>query len=150
MALVSDYPERTELVRRLARLAREELRHFQEVHRRIVARGGVLGRDRGDPYAKELVRLVRQGADARRTDRLLVAALIEARSAERLGLLGGALPDPGLRAFYADLAEAEAGHHRLFLDLATRYDPSAPARLAELALAEERIIAALPAAPRIH
>jgi tRNA 2-(methylsulfanyl)-N6-isopentenyladenosine37 hydroxylase len=150
MALVSDYPERNELVRRLARLAREELRHFTQVHRIVVARGLTLARDRGDPYAKELVRLVRHAPDERRTDRLLVASLIEARSAERLQLLAEALGDAELRVFYAGLAEAEAGHHRLFSELARRYDPSAPERLAVLAEAEAEIVAKLPLAPRIH
>lgn len=85
-------------------------------------------------------------------DRLLVSALIEARSCERLELLGEALPDEALRAFYKRLAKAEGGHYTLFVDLAELYDEPArvQARLAELAEAEAAIVARLPIAPRIH
>jgi tRNA-(ms[2]io[6]A)-hydroxylase len=150
MALVAAHPESPRLVQRMARLAQEELRHFRQVHELIVARGLSLGRDPGDPYAQALLALVRTGARERRTDRLLVSALIEARSCERLGLLAGALPDPELRAFYARLARAEAGHTVLFGDLAREDDPGADARLAQLAEAEAGIVARLPLAPRIH
>jgi tRNA-(ms[2]io[6]A)-hydroxylase len=150
MALVSAYPDDAQLVARLARLAAEELRHFRQVHDLLVARGLPLGRDPGDPYAQELLALCRTGARERRTDRLLVSALIEARSCERLSLLAEALPDPPLRAFYARLARAEAGHHALFADLALARDPGARPRVAELAEAEARIVASLPVLPRIH
>jgi tRNA-(ms[2]io[6]A)-hydroxylase len=150
MALVSAHPDVPVLVSRLARLAQEELRHFRQVHELIVARGLRLGRDPGDPYAQELLALVRTGAVSRRTDRLLVSSLIEARSCERLSLLAQGLPDPALSAFYARLSRAESGHATLFLDLAHDADPHAGARLAELAGAEAAIVAALPLAPRIH
>lgn len=152
MGLVVAYPERTELVRRMARLAQEELRHFQEVHRLLVRRGLSLGRDRGDRYAQQLLACVRHGTDTRRTDRLLVCGLIEARSAERLALLGGALEDAALRKFYEGLATAEAGHHRLFVELAARYEEreSVTARLAELAAREADIVSGLPLEPRVH
>ncbi len=152
MSLVATYPDRVELVRRLTRLAREELSHFREVYDRLVARGLTLGRDAGDPYAQGLRRLLARSDPARLTDLLLCSALIEARSCERLALLAGALDDPDLRAFYARLAQAEAGHERLFLDLARRYDDPArvEARLEELATAEAALVASLPLEPRIH
>lgn len=152
MALVAAYPERSVLVRRCTRLAVEELRHFRLVHERIVARGGALDRDRGDPYARALLALARSGGEGRLVDRLLVAALIEARSHERLALLGDALPDPALAAFYRSLATAEAGHHRLFVELAEDVAGAAAAarRLDELADAEGRIVAGLPLEPRVH
>jgi tRNA-(ms[2]io[6]A)-hydroxylase len=152
MALVSAYPDHDLLVKRLARLAHEELRHFRQVYDRISARGLSLGKDEGDPYAQELIRLVRTAPAERRMDRLLVSALIEARSCERLELLGEALPEEELRHFYRTLARAEAGHFTLFFDLAVHYDERArvEARLEELAAAEAEIVARLPIAPRIH
>jgi tRNA-(ms[2]io[6]A)-hydroxylase len=152
MAMVAAYPEDGRLVRRLSALAIEELRHFRAVHEHVLRRGLVLTRDPGDPYARGLQGLLRPSGAARRVDRLLVAALIEARSHERLELLAGALTDSALRAFYASLAVAEAGHARLFADLARAgADPGAAGRrLVELAAAESEILSSLPIAPRIH
>lgn len=151
MALVTAYPDDDVLVARMVRLATEELRHFRQVHDRIVARGLTLGRDEGDPYAKALLALQRTGQKERRVDRLLICALIEARSCERLSLLAEALPDEGLRAFYGALARAEGGHERLFVELAQATDATDTAkRLPELAAAEAAIVAGLPLLPRVH
>jgi tRNA-(ms[2]io[6]A)-hydroxylase len=152
MALVSAYPERNVLVRRCVKVAQEELRHFQKVHEILVARGVELTRDRGDPYVKRLLACVRKGQAGQLTDRLLVAALVEARSCERLQLLGEALADESLARFYTTLAKSEAGHFTLFRDLAALYDdPTAvEARLEELATSEAEIVADLPIEPRIH
>lgn len=118
MALVSMYPDHSALVAAMVKLAQEELRHFRRVHERILNAGRVLQRDGGDHYAKELLKLTRSTFAERRTDRLLISALIEARSCERLTLLGEHLPDRELGAFYSGLAKAEAGHYRVFLRLA--------------------------------
>ena len=152
MALVTRYPERNELVKRCVKLAAEELRHFQQVHQRIMERGITFTRDRGDPYAKELRGCLRSDGPGRLTDLLLVSALIEGRSWERLSLLGEHLPEESDRNFYRVLAQSEAGHYRLFLDLAKRYQEEAlvTARFTELALVEAKIVAALPIEPRIH
>jgi tRNA-(ms[2]io[6]A)-hydroxylase len=152
MALVNRYPEKTELVRRCVKLAQEELRHFQQVHDRIRKRGIEFTRDGGDPYVKRLRSHLRPDGTARLTDLLLVSALIEGRSYERLCLLGEHLPDEGDRAFYSGLAQSEAGHYHLFLDLAKRYDdPDAvEARFKELADHEAAIVASRPIEPRVH
>jgi tRNA-(ms[2]io[6]A)-hydroxylase len=155
ISLLASWPEKVLLVQRLARLAQEELQHFRQVYDRVVARGLVLGRDRGDPYARALRAHVRHQAEGPRlTDLLLVAALIEARSHERLALLAGGLAErePELARFYEALATAEAGHARLFVGLAEEYDdPAAVAeRLAELARLEAELVAGLPLEPRIH
>jgi tRNA-(ms[2]io[6]A)-hydroxylase len=152
MSLVASYPEHERLVRRLSALAIEELRHFRAVHRQLCARGLVLARDAGDPYARALLERVRHGRVQRLIDRLLVAGLIEARSCERLELLAGALPDPELARFYASLARAEAAHADLFVKLALFYgeDEQTRARLSELARAESEILRSLPIRPRIH
>ena len=153
LKLVADHPERAAMVRALAKLAQEELQHFFAVLNELQRRGAPLPPDDGDPYARQLLALVRSGG-ARLMDRLLVAALIEARSHERLALLGEApgLQDPRLAELYRRLAVAEAGHERLFVQLAEEVAPPAEVarRLAELAEAEARIVAALPLEPRIH
>jgi tRNA-(ms[2]io[6]A)-hydroxylase len=152
LSLLSNYPDRERLVRRMSALAIEELRHFRAVHREILARGLVLGRDPGDPYARALMARVEGSGEARLLDRLLVAALIEARSQERLVLLGDALEDPRLARFYTELARAEGGHATLFVELATGYagEERARLRLDLFAEAEAEIVASLPIEPRIH
>ncbi len=154
MSLVSAYPEHDLLVRRCVRLAREELQHFQQVHQIIVARGLSMERDRGDPYARALIEEVRHPREERLMDRLLVFSLIEARSAERLALLGEALGEEegDLKAFYTGLAKVESGHYRLFVELAEAHaDPEAVAgRFQVLAGREAEIAARLPLGPRIH
>lgn len=149
--LVGDHPERPGLVRSMARLAQEELHHFLAVLAELARRGATLPPDRGDPYAQELFRLVR-GGPHRLLDRLLVGALIEARSCERLALLGEALPPGALRDLYVRLAQSEAGHERLFVELAAEHGgvTDARERLAALASAEAQIVAGLPLLPRIH
>jgi tRNA-(ms[2]io[6]A)-hydroxylase len=151
LSLIADHADRPDLVRALARLAQEEQQHFHAVLAELQRRGAALPPDRGDPYARELLRLVRSGPE-RLLDRLLVGALIEARSCERLRLLGEALEEPRLRELYRRLAQAEAGHERLFSDLAAAAfgEERAGTRLAELAEAEAAIAAGLPLEPRIH
>jgi tRNA-(ms[2]io[6]A)-hydroxylase len=150
MKLVADHPREPDLVRSLARLAQEEAQHFLAVLNELARRGVHLPPDGGDPYAQALLALVRTGP-LRLVDRLLTCALIEARSCERLALLGERLPPGRLRDLYRRLAVAEAGHERLFVDLAVRRgDAAARARLAALAEAEADIVAGLPLAPRIH
>ena len=151
LSLIAAYPAHDELVRRLSALAVEELQHFRMVHERLVARGGSLGGDKGDPYAKKLLALARPNR-GRLTDRLLLLGLIEARSHERLALLGENLPDLELARFYRQLSEAEGRHAEMFRDLAAVYDEPAAVeeRLRELSGAEAGITAALPLLPRIH
>jgi tRNA 2-(methylsulfanyl)-N6-isopentenyladenosine37 hydroxylase len=148
--LVGDHPGRPRLVRALARLAQEELKHFLDVLNELQRRGGMLPPDRGDPYVQALLRLVGGGA-TRLVDQLLVFALVEARSLERMLLLGERLPDERLRELYRRLAQSEAGHEALFVELAVEAGgEAARARLAELAEAEARIVAGLPLGPRMH
>lgn len=149
--LCADHADRPDLVRKMARLAQEEMHHFLAVLNEMARRGRTLPPDVGDPYAQALLGLVRGGSQ-RLVDQLLVGALIEARSCERLELLGEALGDERLRDLYRRFATAEAGHERLFLDLARAEGGAEPAdgRLAEMAEAEARIVAGLPLLPRIH
>jgi tRNA 2-(methylsulfanyl)-N6-isopentenyladenosine37 hydroxylase len=157
LSLISREPQRTELVRRMSRLAQEELGHLDAVLRHLRRRGWALAPDRPDRYAAALLKLRRSGGAAALADRLLCAALIEARSCERLHLLGQALEEGGgdaaeLGGFYRELAVSEAGHYRLLVELARAECPGedVEGRLAELADAEAEIITALPHEARIH
>jgi tRNA-(ms[2]io[6]A)-hydroxylase len=148
--LVADHPDRPTLVRPLARLAQEELQHFLAMITEVERRGRRLPPDQGDPYVQGLLRLVGHGA-GRLVDQLLVGALIEARSCERMKLLGERLPDERLRELYRRLAQSEEGHEALFVQLAVEVGgEAARARLGELAEAEARLVAGLPLLPRMH
>jgi tRNA-(ms[2]io[6]A)-hydroxylase len=116
MSLAVRHADRPSLVNAMMLLAEEELRHFREVHDKLVARGKVLGPPPVDAYAALLRKAV--GRNATLVDRLLVGALIEARSCERFSLLAEHCPDPELARFWKELLAAEAGHYRTFVDLA--------------------------------
>jgi tRNA-(ms[2]io[6]A)-hydroxylase len=150
LSLVRSYPERAELVAAVARLAHEETAHVVQVSQLLARRGVAPAYDLGDEYAAALRAHVRGREPDRLLDRLLVFALIEARSAERLGLLGASIPDESTATLYRGLAAAEERHRDTFLELAAGVSPAAPARLAELCAHEAAIVAALPVRARIH
>ena len=120
ISLLITYPEHTELVREMAALAREEMSHFELVHQLMVKRGFVLGRERKDEYVAALQQHFPKTKDRnlRLIHRLLVAALIEARSCERFRVISETLQDEELARFYRGLMASEAGHYTLFLRLA--------------------------------
>lgn len=150
LKLVADHPDLPALVRPLARLAQEELQHFLAMVTEVERRGRTLPPDAGDPYVQGLLRLVRPG-EGRLVDQLLVGALIEARSCERMRLLGERLPDERLRELYRRLAQSEEGHESLFVALAVEVGGEpARARLDALAEEEARLVARLPLLPRMH
>jgi tRNA 2-(methylsulfanyl)-N6-isopentenyladenosine37 hydroxylase len=139
LALMFAYPEDLPLTLALARVAREELRHFEQVQRAIAELGVETRRQRPGRYAHELRRALRTSHAERKLDLLLSSALIEARSAERFALLDGRLPPP-LAALYAQLAAAEARHFELYLNLARDCAPHGwRARLGELAAREAEL-----------
>lgn len=155
LALLSREPGRTDLVDRMGKLALEELGHLDRVLAHLRRRHWTLAADRADRYANRLIALRRPSGEEALVDRLLVSALIEARSWERLHLLALALADTeqqDLSAFYTELAHSEAGHYRLFVQLAEQECPEQDVlgRLGELAAAEAEIVAALPHEARIH
>lgn len=152
MSLVSHYADRTELTREMVDLAVEELEHFRAVYRRVAARGLVLPPDRKDDYVRRLRAAVRRESDVFLLDRLLVSALVEARSCERFVVVSEALPAGELRDFYVELARAEARHHTLFTRLAETYhDPAVVAgRLDALLDLEASIVESLPVHPYVH
>ena len=152
LSILQAYPEVPGLPAQMARLAREESAHLARVLELMERRGLSLGRDGGDPYAQGLQQLVRRTQPERRLDRLLVAAVIEARSCERLALLAEALPEGSLRHFYAELAQSEDGHQALFFRLAAEAhgEEMACERLDALLEAEAALIQARPLTPTIH
>jgi tRNA 2-(methylsulfanyl)-N6-isopentenyladenosine37 hydroxylase len=152
LSLIHSYPEVPGLPAQMARLAREESAHLARVLELMERRGLSLSRDAGDPYAQQLLAAVRTPALERRLDRLLVAAIIEARSCERLALLAEGLTEPELVRFYAELARSEDGHQALFFRLAADAHgaQTAAQRLDALLVLEARIVAGLPLRAAIH
>jgi tRNA-(ms[2]io[6]A)-hydroxylase len=146
--------ELPEAVPDLVALAREETAHFHEVQQRLVARGNSLPPPDVDGYVQALRTAARSDHRDQPAllDRLLVSALIEARSCERFKLLSEGLRDEDLRHFYRGLMVAEARHYKLFYDLAsTRFgEPMARARLTTLASREAEVAHRLPLGPTVH
>lgn len=146
------YPAKTKLVRQLTTIAQEELQHFEQVNQILEARGIPLAPLQPPPYGARLNQQIRRHEPERYLDTLLVSGLIEARSHERLGLLGEHCPDPELAAFYRSLMESEARHYGVYWVLADAdYDRAVVmARLEELAAVESEILSTLHPEPRIH
>ena len=123
VSLIINYSEETEMVQALSAHAIEEMEHFKMVHDLMVKKGFTLGRDKKSEYAKYLSKFFPKTKD--RTDalisRLLIAALIEARSCERFKVLSENLNDKELASFFDGLLKSEAGHHAMFLKFARKY-----------------------------
>lgn len=148
------YPEDRRLAAALSRLAREELRHFEQVERVMESLGVAFVRQKPGRYAAGLRALVRSKEPGRKVDLLLVGALIEARSAERFHLLAPRLPGL-LSEFYSTLERSEARHFELYLRLAREADPTpdrsqSEQRLATLATREAELAIELDTAFRFH
>ncbi len=123
LSLMFAYPEDRKLSAALSRLAREELRHFEQVQRMMEGLGVSSVRQKPGRYASGLRTAMRTNEPGRKIDRLLVGALIEARSAERFRLLVPRLQEP-LAELYAALERSEARHFELYLNLARDADGS--------------------------
>ncbi len=119
MALIFAYPEDRSLAVALSRLAREELKHFEQVERLMKKLDVQYVRMKPGRYASELRKLVRTHEPKRKLDLMIVHALIEARSCERFRLLSKHLPTE-VRELYAALERSEARHFELYLDFAQR------------------------------
>jgi tRNA-(ms[2]io[6]A)-hydroxylase len=121
--LIVNFPEYTDLVSDMIKLAQEELSHFEMVHEIIKKRGYKLGRERKDEYVREIYAFMRKGHVRKYVliDRLLFSALIEARSCERFRLLSEQIKDVELREFYRELMISEATHYKTFISYARQY-----------------------------
>lgn len=123
ITIVVKNPGKTEMVTALLALAKEELTHFQMVHQKLVERGFVLGKERKDEYVNLLYEFMRKGGsrETQLIDRLLFAAIIEARSCERFRVLSENIKDSDLASFYRELMISEANHYTLFIGFAHQY-----------------------------
>jgi tRNA-(ms[2]io[6]A)-hydroxylase len=147
ISIIINYPEYQEIVDKLSPVVTEEWGHFRTVVRELKKRELPIGAPRKDDYVNELLKLNRKGVSRRENlvDKLLICAMIEARSCERFRLLSLHISDETLRPFYYDLMVAEAGHYRLFLDLAASISSEelAEKRWKEILKAEAEIVSKL-------
>lgn len=150
--MMSRYPSSVELVRELTAIAQEELSHYTQVNNWLEKRGIPMQPVSPPPYGARLKKCVRRQEPDRMLDFLLVSALIEARSHERLGLIGEHCPEPELAKFYRSLMASEARHYGSYWLLATTYFhvDLVNDRLAELAEVESDVLRTLHSEPRVH
>ena len=123
ISIIQIYPDKELLVEQLSPIVTEEWGHFRQVLNELKKRGLKLGHQRKDEYVNQLFKNEQKGGsrDSRLIDKLLIAALIEARSCERFRLLSLNIQDDALKHFYHQFMVSEAGHYRLFIDLAKEY-----------------------------
>ncbi|MFP4596970.1 MAG: tRNA-(ms[2]io[6]A)-hydroxylase [Persicimonas sp.] len=152
LSMVFRYTGRPGLPETLSPVVREEMEHFEQMLEILDKRGVDLVRLDPAPYAKKLVKNVRNQEPEILLDKLLVAALIEARSSERFKILSERLTDEPLAAYYRQLFESEARHYTVYTDLARQYFPETQvkARLEEMAAAEVDALQASAGLPRLH
>jgi tRNA 2-(methylsulfanyl)-N6-isopentenyladenosine37 hydroxylase len=149
LALMFTYPEDRRLASTLSRLAREELRHFEQVQKLMITLQVPFERQRPGRYAAGLRTALRTHDPGRKLDLLLMGALIEARSCERFRLLAPRLPVE-VSGFYAQLAHSEARHFEQYVELAQEAAPQWRQRLQELAAHEARLATAPDEQLRFH
>ncbi|MDZ4715423.1 MAG: tRNA-(ms[2]io[6]A)-hydroxylase [Cytophagales bacterium] len=155
ISLIIQYPDKELLVSVLTPVVAEEWAHFEGVLRKLSERGWSLGFPRKDEYVDKVYALLRKGGsrDQQLMERLLLNALIEARSCERFRLLWKEIGDKDLAMFYYELMVSEAGHYKNFLKLAREYQPRdlVDRRWDEILRGEAAIMEQLAARPdRMH
>ncbi|QXP73706.1 tRNA-(ms[2]io[6]A)-hydroxylase [Tenacibaculum sp. AHE15PA] len=123
VSIIINYSEETELVQSMSEIAIEEMEHFKMVHDFMVKRGMVLGREQKNDYAIQLQKFFTKTKDRTNAlvQRLLIAALIEARSCERFKVFSENMEDEELAKFYKELMISEANHYTVFLGFARKY-----------------------------
>jgi len=123
ISLIISYPEKINLVEALTPVVAEEWSHFERVLEQLRKRGYQLGFQRKDEYVEQLQKIVKKGGNRNQqlVEKLLMNALIEARSCERFRLLWKEIGDAELSKFYYELMVSEAGHYKNFLSLAKEY-----------------------------
>jgi tRNA-(ms[2]io[6]A)-hydroxylase len=125
ISLIIKYPEKKRVVEEVTPLVAEEWGHFRRVLKEMDKRGFSLGNARRDEYVHQLFATKKRGGSRidQLVEDLLICAMIEARSCERFRLLSLYCSDLDLRKFYHEFMVSEAGHYRMFLDLAKEYLP---------------------------
>jgi tRNA 2-(methylsulfanyl)-N6-isopentenyladenosine37 hydroxylase len=123
ISIIQRYSDKEKIVEELSPIVTEEWGHFRLVLAELQKRNLKLGRQRKDDYVNELLKFEMKGGneDDRMLDKLLICALIEARSCERFKRLSEGLNDEYLSNFYRRFMESEAGHYTLFIELAETY-----------------------------
>ena len=153
LALMFAYAEDLDLTGKMSRLAREELRHYEQVAKLIRTLGVAPRRLAPGRYAERLRRLVARSEPHREVDLMICGACIEARSCERFAALSANIGAP-LSDFFQGLHHAEARHYRVYLDLAgraaKRADVALPARVEAFAALEAELITLPDAVFRFH
>lgn len=144
ISLIVLFSDKQRLVEELTPIVSEEWSHFRMVLAEMKKRGYTLGPSRKDAYVIALSKLSKKGGsrEDQLVEKLLIAGLIEARSCERFRLLSEGIADDELKVFYRELMISEAGHYRLFLDLAREYADTidVKARFNELLAGEAEIL----------
>lgn len=126
ISLIVQYPQYTDLVEAMTAICQEEMEYFQMVFQKLKDRGLSLGFERKDPYVNDLATYLKRGKvnsspDGVFVNKMLFAAMIEARSCERFKILSEEIDDADLRSFYRSLMESEARHYTTFLGFARKY-----------------------------
>jgi tRNA-(ms[2]io[6]A)-hydroxylase len=155
ISLIQRYPDKVELVNALAPIVTEEWGHFRMVWAEMKKRGFELGKQRKDDYVNLLIQNEPKGVktEDKLLHKLMICALIEARSCERFRLLSEGLEEEALRKFYYKFMVSEAGHYRLFIDLAGTYYPVERVKIAWqqwLAIEEQVLQQLTPSGNRMH
>jgi tRNA 2-(methylsulfanyl)-N6-isopentenyladenosine37 hydroxylase len=152
LSLLSSYPERVEISLTMSILVKEEIGHYKAVIKILTQRGINLSRDKGDQYAKDLLANAKHNEPARLLDRLITAAIIEARSCERLQIIAKNIEDEKLKDFYTKLSASEAGHYVTYINLAKKYfnEVEVKTRANELSEFEKEIVLNLPNVALVH
>lgn len=126
ISVIVQYPMYPDLVKAMTEICQEEMTHFHMVHELIIAKGLTLGFERKDPYVNDLSEYLRRNKtnsspQGQFVNKMLFAAMVEARSCERFKILSEELPEEDLRLFYRTLMESEARHYTTFLGFARKY-----------------------------
>lgn len=126
ISVIVKYSQYPDLVQSMTAIAQEEMEHFGMVHEKMLERGLQLGFERKDPYVNDLAAYLKErnaggSRENQFVNRMMFAAMIEARSCERFRILSEEINDPDLREFYRSLMESEARHYTTFLNFARKY-----------------------------
>ncbi len=123
ISLIVQYPDKEKLIETLTPVVAEEWTHFERVLKELKKRGMKLGMARKDEYVDQLATAIKKGGNRQQQliEKLLMCALIEARSCERFRLLSIEIADESLSKFYYELMVSEAGHYKNFISLAKEY-----------------------------
>lgn len=125
ISIMTQFPDFEEVVEKMSALVQEEMEHFRRVYHIILERGYQLEKEKKDFYVNDLLNFMIKGnsREVNLVERLLIGALIEARSCERFRVLSEHIEDEELAAFYRELMESEAAHYTMFISLARSVKP---------------------------